>query len=34
MIDDMTKIVVDPIYPPKVQDEPRENLFELILSDD
>lgn len=36
MIDDMTKIVVDPIYPPKASfgDSTRENLFELLYSED
>lgn len=35
MIDDMTRIVVDPIYPPRnVEDPARENLFELVYSDD
>ena len=33
MIDDMTKIVVDPIYPPKHVDSERENLFELLYSE-
>ena len=33
MIDDMTKIVVDPIYPPKEVDSQRENLFELLYSE-
>ena len=32
MIDDMTKIVVDPIFPPKHVEE-RENLFELLYSE-
>ena len=32
MIDDMVRLVVDPIYPPKEIDE-RPNLFELIYSD-
>ena len=33
MIDDMTKIVVDPIFPPKFVDNERENLFELLYSE-
>ena len=32
MIDDLTKIVVDPIYAPKCVEE-RENLFELIYAE-
>jgi hypothetical protein len=32
MIDDMVKIVVDPVYPPRVVEE-RENLFELLFSE-
>ena len=32
MIDDMMKLVVDPIYPPKHVEE-RENLFELLYSE-
>jgi hypothetical protein len=32
MIDDMTKLVVDPIYPPRFVEE-RENLFELLYSE-
>lgn len=31
----MTKIVVDPIYQPKIVEDPnRENLFELVYSED
>jgi hypothetical protein len=34
MIDDMTRIVVDPYYPPKnLEDRGRENLFELLYSE-
>jgi hypothetical protein len=33
MIDDMTKKVVDPIYQPKEVDTDRENLFELLYSE-
>ena len=34
MIDDMTRIVVDPYFPPRnLQDPERENLFELIYSE-
>ena len=33
MIDDMTKIVIDPIFPPKFVDTERENLFELLYSE-
>lgn len=33
MIDDMTKIVVDPYYPPRNVDSERENLFELLYSE-
>jgi hypothetical protein len=34
MIDDMTRIVVDPYYPPKnLEDKGRENLFELLYSE-
>lgn len=34
MIDDMTRIVVDPYFPPRnVEDPGRENLFELIYSE-
>lgn len=33
MIDDMIKLVVDPVYPPKNPGEPRESLFDLVLSD-
>jgi hypothetical protein len=33
MIDDFTKLVVDPIYPPKFVDSERENLFELLYSE-
>ena len=32
MLDDFTRIVVDPIYPPKEVEE-RENLFELLYSE-
>jgi Tubulin-tyrosine ligase family len=34
MIDDMTRLVVDPYFPPKnVEDPKRENLFELLYSE-
>jgi len=33
MIDDMTKLVVDPMFPPKEVDSERENLFELLYSE-
>ena len=34
MIDDMTRIVIDPYYPPKnLEDKGRENLFELLYSE-
>lgn len=34
MIDDMTRLAVDPIYPPRnVEDPGRENLFELLYSE-
>jgi hypothetical protein len=33
MIDDMVRLVVDPIYPPRNKPEERENLFELLYSD-
>ena len=34
MIDDMTRIVVDPYYPPRnLEDRGRENLFELVYSE-
>ena len=32
MIDDLTKLVIDPVYPPK-HVEDRENLFELVYSE-
>lgn len=32
MIDDMVKITVDPVYPPKSVEQ-RENLFELVYSE-
>jgi hypothetical protein len=34
MIDDMTKIVVDPVYPPRFVEKDRENLFELVYSEE
>ena len=34
MIDDMTRITVDPYYPPRhIEDPHRENLFELVYSE-
>ena len=34
MIDDMTRLVVDPVFPPKNLEDPgRENLFELLYSE-
>jgi hypothetical protein len=34
MIDDMTRIVVDPVYPPRHTEDPhRPNLFELVYSE-
>ncbi len=34
MIDDMTRLVVDPYFPPRTLEDPgRENLFELLYSE-
>lgn len=33
MIDDMTKLIIDPTYPPKFVDAERENLFELLYNE-
>ncbi len=33
MIDDMTKLIVDPIFQPKEVDSDRENLFELVYQE-
>lgn len=33
MIDDMIRLTVDPIYPPKNEWDERESLFDLVLND-